>query len=354
MNSSDYIKGRGAQINPNNRFNQFEQVREHWEGIDEDDSIDNKTKFIEVYPKTLVNTIKSPDLRMFYSMNPYQGCEHGCIYCYARPSHEYWGYSAGMDFEQTILVKKNAPELLEKALQQKNWDVKPISLSGNTDCYQPCERQFGITRELLKKLLFYKHPVGIITKNTLIKRDLDLLIELAQLKLVSVNISLTSLQEDLRQKLEPRTATAKRKLELIELFSNHNIPVRVMIAPIVPALNDNELIPIMKTASEHGALDAHYQIVRLNGANKIIFKDWLSKNFPDRAAKVIHQLEDIHGGDISNSQFGKRLKGEGHFAQSIRQQYQIAKQKYFKQDFPALRTDLFTRPPENGQMVLFE
>ncbi len=350
----NYIQGRGAQINPDNRFLAQSKVQEHWEGIDEMDSDDGKTKFIEVYPKTIVNKVESPDIGLAYSLNPYQGCEHGCTYCYARPTHEYWGYSAGIDFEKTILVKKNAPELLEKALSNPKWDVKTITLSGNTDCYQPCERNFGITRQLLEIMLKFKHPVSIITKNVLINRDLDIIEELGSLGLICVNISLTTLNEELRRKLEPRTATSKRKLETIQTLTKAGVPVNVMIAPVIPALNDSEFFSIMKQVSSHGARSAHYQVVRLNGPNGQIFTDWVTKNFPDRADKVINQLKDMHGGKISDSRFGTRMKGEGNFSLNLKRQYEVARNKFFtNHDFPKLRTDLFLRKPKNGQLTMF-
>lgn len=349
-----YITGRGAQINPKNRFLSHSKVTEHWEGIDEAESADGKTKFIEVYPKTIVNKVESPDVGLQYSLNPYQGCEHGCTYCYARPTHEYWGYSAGIDFEKTILIKKNAPQLLEQTLNRHNWEVKTITLSGNTDCYQPCERNFKLTRQLLEIMLKYKHPVAIITKNALINRDIDVLAELAALNLVSVNISITTLDENLRRILEPRTATVKRKFETIEKLTSVGIPVNVLIAPIIPALNDHEFFSIMKEVSARGARCAHYQIVRLNGPNGAIFTDWVTKNFPDRASKVINQLCDMHDGKLNDSRFGKRMRGEGNFALNIKRQYEIARNKFFPDnDFPKLRTDLFVHKPKNGQMSLF-
>ena len=354
-NNNEYIKGRGAQVSPHNRFDKTKKVQEHIEGLDEADNLEGKTKFIEIYPKTIINKVTSPDVGLGYSLNPYQGCEHGCTYCYARPTHEYWGYSAGVDFEKIILVKKNAPQLLEETFQKKNWDTKPIMLSGNTDCYQPCESKFEITRELLKVLLKYQHPVSIITKNTLIIRDLDILTEMGKSNLVHVNLSITTLNENLRRILEPRTATAKRKLEAIELLTANNIPVNVMIAPIIPALNDIELFSIVKAVSERGALSAHYQVVRLNGPNQQIFSDWVTKNFPDRASKVLNQIRELHGGQLDDStSFGTRTKGEGNFAINLKRQFALARKKFFRdKPFPSLRTDLFERPNKNGQMSLF-
>lgn len=352
--NSDYIQGRGAQLNPHNRFISHQVVRDDWDGIDEEEEQDVKTKFIEVYPKTIVNKVQSPDVGLAYSLNPYQGCEHGCTYCYARPTHEYWGYSAGMDFERVILVKRGAPELLEEALKKKKWGVKTITLSGNTDCYQPCERKYGITRQLLQVMLKYKHPVSIITKNVLINRDLDILSELAKLNLIHVNLSITTLDEDLRRKLEPRTATSMRKLQTIEALAAHDIPVNVMIAPIIPALNEHEIFSIMEAVSKRGAESAYYQIVRLNGPNGEIFTDWITKNFPDRAEKVLNQLREMHGGQLNDSRFGTRMKGEGNYALNIKRQYEIARRKFFPiEKRTSLRKDLFERPDDSGQMSLF-
>lgn len=350
---SNYKNGRGAQINPHNHFLK-NQKGDDFDDLDPSEEPEEKTKFIEVYPKTIVNKVKSPDIGMYYSMNPYQGCEHGCTYCYARPTHEYWGYSAGTDFERIIMVKKNAPFLLEEALNRKSWLVKAITISGNTDCYQPCERTYGITRQLLEILLKYKHPVGIITKNALITRDIDLLQELAKLNLVAVNISLTTLKEDLRRKLEPRTASSRKKLETIELLSKFEIPVNVMLAPIIPALNDDEIFSIAKATSEVGAKSMYHQIVRLNGPNGDIFTDWVTKNYPDRASKVLNQLKEIHGGKLSDSRYETRMKGEGNYAENIRKQMEIARNRFFANtSIPKLQTDLFELPNKNGQIRLF-
>lgn len=348
-----YKNGRGAQINPHNRFLSREKG-DDFDDIDPAEEPELKTKFIEVHPKTIVNKLTSPDVGMYYSLNPYQGCEHGCTYCYARPTHEYWGYSAGTDFERMILVKKNAPELLEEALNKKSWKVQTISISGNTDCYQPCEREYKITRRLLEIMLKYKHPVGIITKNALITRDLDILEELAKLNLVAVNISITSLKEELRRKLEPRTASARKKLEAIQQLSQHGIPVNVLMAPIIPALNDDEIFSIAKEAASHGALSMYHQIVRLNGPNGEIFTDWVTKNYPERAEKVLNQLREMHGGKLSDSRFGTRMKGEGIYALNIQRQVELARKRFLPaQPFPKLRNDLFSKPDTSGQMTLF-
>ncbi len=350
----DAYTGRGTNENPTNRFQQYSY------GIDEeylhsDDYVAPQTRFIDIHPKSIVNKVISPDVGMDYSLNPYQGCEHGCTYCYARLTHEYWGYSPGVDFEQIIMVKQNAAELLKATFQKKTWKVKPIVLSGNTDCYQPCEKKYGITRALLEVFLEHRHPVGIITKNVLIKRDFDIVAELAKQKLITVYISITTLNEALRRKLEPRTATSKRKLELVAQLTELGVPVTVMASPIIPALNDHEIIGIAKAAAEHGAANFHAHVVRLMGPNETIFENWLADHFPDRKDKVMNQLKAMHGGKTGNSNFGDRMRGTGSFANNIRQQRALAKKKFFPNaQQHELRCDLFRRPSVGGQLGLFD
>lgn len=356
MNHDDKPKfsGRGSGHNPTNRFEKHAYSDDDSDGVDIPHEEASKTKYVEVFPKSIVNKVDSPDVGMDYSMNPYQGCEHGCTYCYARPTHEYWGLSAGLDFEQVILVKKNAPELLRQTLDKKSWVPKPVVLSGNTDCYQPAERKFELTRELLKVLLEYRNPVGIITKNVLMNRDLDVIEELGALNLIGVNLSITTQNEELRRKLEPRTATAKRKLDLVETLANINIPVNVMAAPVIPALNDHEILTIAKAASERGARSFHSHVVRLMGPNEQIFEQWVRHHYPDRAQKVLNQIKSIHGGKTGSSTFGDRMKGSGVFALNIKRQLALAKRKYFPNPKPSkLRTDLFRRP-KGGQLFLFD
>ncbi|GIV35576.1 MAG: radical SAM protein [Chitinophagales bacterium] len=324
------IKGRGAQIKTVNPFLLKQYVTEHREGLDEELDVSVKTKFFEEQPKKIVNKVESPDIGLEYSMNPYQGCEHGCVYCYARNSHAYWGFNAGIDFEQNIIVKPNAAELLEKQISHPKWKVSPIMLSGNTDCYQPAERKFGITRKMLEVLVKYKHPVGLITKNSLILRDIDLLQELAQHDLVSVAVSINSLNEELRQKLEPRTASYQKRLAVIEKLSKKNIPVIAMVAPVIPGLTDHEIPDVVEAASRHGAWNVAYIMVRLNGAIGKVFEDWLRKNFPDRADKVLHRIQACHDGKLNDSRWGKRMKGEGKVAEAVAQLFSIAANRYFK------------------------
>jgi len=333
MKTNKFIKGRGAQENVHNRFFELRhEARDDYLNYcfreSEDQTI--KTKYINVFPKTIVNKVDSPDVGMNYSLNPYQGCEHGCIYCYARNSHEYWGYSAGLDFESVILVKPDAPRLLEEKLKKKSWKTYPIILSGNTDCYQPIEQKLQITRALLKVFLKYKHPVGIITKNALVQRDIDILSELAKDNLSRVILSVTSLSEKTRRLMEPRTASVKKRLQTIDRLSQAGIPVMVMAGPVIPGINSHEIIPLVKTVAAHGALNVGYTIVRLNGAIGSIFKSWIHKTYPDRADKVLHQIEQCHQGKLSDSEFGRRMKGDGHIAAQIHEQFRIAKQRYLK------------------------
>ncbi len=357
MNTKSVIKGRGAQLNvPNKFFELSHEMRNdfleycHKEGEESDK---NKTRYLEVFPKTIVNKVESVDVGMAYSMNVYQGCEHGCIYCYARNSHEYWGYSAGLDFERRILVKKDAPKLLEALLQKKSWKAHPILMSGNTDCYQPAEKQFEITRKCLEVFLKYKHPVAIITKNALIIRDLDILKALSKNNLIGVNISITSLSEDTRRVLEPRTATITKRLETVKTLSENGIPVNVMFAPIIPSINSHEILPLAKIVSEYGALSIAHTIVRLNGAIGEIFTDWIYKIMPDKAEKVLHQIESCHGGTLNDSRFGTRMRGEGKIVEQINNLVNLARKKYFNnKGMPKLNIQLHEQY-KDGQLKLF-
>ena len=324
-----YFKGRGSQIQSSNKFLKAKYVTDHIEGLDERLLENPHTQIFLETPKKILNRVDSPDLGFGYSMNPYQGCEHGCIYCYARNTHEYYGFSAGLDFESKIIVKKNAARLLEQELMKPSWNAVPIMLSGNTDCYQPQEKKFEITRSMLKVLAQYRHPVSIISKNSLVLRDLDLLQDLASDNLVHVYISITTLDEELRRAMEPRTASAIKRLKTVEALAKANIPVGIMNAPIIPGLNQHEIPAVLKAAAEHGALNAGMTIVRLNGSIGKIFEDWLRKNFPDRFEKVWNQICAGHGGNVNDSQFGRRMRGEGQEADAIHQLFRASKKKYF-------------------------
>ncbi|MFC7356272.1 PA0069 family radical SAM protein [Jejudonia soesokkakensis] len=328
------IKGRGAQQHVHNRF--FELSHEQRDDFlnyceaEGEEADKNRTKYIDVFPKSFVNKVNSPDVGMGFSANPYQGCEHGCVYCYARNSHEYWGYGAGLDFERNILIKKNAPELLENKLKSKSWQGDTIVFSGNTDCYQPIERNMQITRKCLEIMLKWKNPTGIITKNSLLLRDLDILKEMALLNIISVNISITSLSEATRRLLEPRTASIKQRLKTVEILSENNIPVRVMMAPIIPSLNSHEILPLVKKVSELGAVDVAYTVVRLNGQIAKIFEDWARKTIPNKADRILNQIAECHGGTLNDSRWGRRMRGEGAIATQIQDTMQLAKNKFLK------------------------
>lgn len=346
-------KGRGAQKQLKNRFLMHEYVQEHLEGIDEFDEDAPRSKYLPIFPKTIVNKVESPDVGMDYSINPYQGCEHGCIYCYARNSHEYWGYNPGLDFERVILYKENASQLLEKQFQNPNWKPNTIVLSGNTDCYQPLERKLEITRKLLNVFLTYKNPVGVITKNSMILRDLDIIEPLIQNQLFTAYFSMTSLDESIRRKLEPRTATAKQKLKAIEALAKIGAEVGLMIGPVIPGLNDHEIPDLMKAASEAGATKVGYTMVRLNGQIGDLFEHWVHQAYPDKAEKILNQIKGAHGGKLNDSRFGNRMRGEGRMVQSIHRLYELSKVKYFpKREKKSLRTDLFVRTTK-GQLGLF-
>jgi DNA repair photolyase len=349
--ADNYLKGRGAQINTKNRFLINERTKEHIEGIDDWAEQNVETQYLEEHSKTIVNKVDSPDVGMWYSMNPYQGCEHGCIYCYARNAHEYWGYSAGLDFERKIIVKKNAPELLRKFLMNPKWECLPISLSGNTDCYQPAEKKFGITRKLLEVCNEFNQPVGMITKNAGMLRDKDLIQEMAGKKLISILVSITSFNEDLRRVMEPRTTTGKQRLRIIEELSHAGVRMGVMLGPMIPGLNEHEMQRIMKAASEVGATFSAYTFIRLNGSIKIMFHDWLYKNFPDRADKVWHLIESGHGGQVNDNRFGVRMRGEGPISNLVRQQFQKYNKLYgLNAERWELDCTIFKRPGEQGRL----
>ncbi|MCK8523053.1 PA0069 family radical SAM protein [Aquimarina sp. D1M17] len=357
MNSNKYIKGRGAQQKVHNRFSEHQhEIRDDFLNycLEQRESIHKyQTEYIDIFPKTVVNKVTSPDVGMMYSLNPYQGCEHGCVYCYARNSHEYWGYGAGLDFESKILIKKNAPELLEKKIKHKNWKAYPISLSGNTDCYQPVEKKLQITRKLLEVFLKYKHPVGIITKNALIQRDIDILSELAKDNLVGVFLSITSLQEKTRRILEPRTASIKKRLETLEKLNQAGIPTSVMMAPIIPSINSHEILPLAEEISKRGAKSLGYTVVRLNGAIGKIFTSWLENTLPDRKEKILNQIMQCHEGNLNDSEFGRRMKGSGNIATQIHQLFALARKKYFpKTEKMHLNCDLHDQY-KDGQYKLF-
>ncbi len=346
-----YINGRGAQFNTKNRFLKTEQAKTHVEGIDDWEESNIATQYIENHSKTIVNKVESPDVGMSYSMNPYAGCEHGCIYCYARNVHEYWGYSAGLDFEQKILVKKNAAQLLRKFLMNPKWECTPIMLSGNTDCYQPAEQHYRLTRGLLEVCNEFNQPVGILTKNAWILKDKDILQEMAKKNIVSAMVSITSFNEELRRIMEPRTTTARQKLKVIEELSSAGVRMGIMMGPMIPGLNEHEMQRIMKAAADSGATFTAYTFIRLNGAIKLLFHDWLFKNLPNHAEKVWSLIEQSHDGKVNDSRWGVRMRGEGSIADMVAQQYKKYGRLYkMNAEEWKLDTTIFRRPGEQGKL----
>ncbi len=357
IDGSKLKKGRGAQHNPHNKFlqNSYEMEDEfkNYCHLENENINPIRTEYLEIFPKTIVNKVTSPDIGFVYSLNPYQGCEHGCVYCYARNTHEYYGYSAGEDFERKILVKKNAAALLDKELQKKNWKPELIMLSGNTDCYQPIERKLRITRSILEVMNKRKHPVGIITKNSLIKRDLDILKELNADNLLRVTLSITTLNEATKCILEPRTASIKQRLNTLELLAKNNISVNVNMAPIIPSINSDEILELAKAVSDKGAKSISYIMVRLNGQVGAVFENWIRKAMPLRAEKVLNLIKETHDGKLNDSRWKKRMSGDGVIAQQVKDLFRIARLKYFKnQEKRLVNTELFHQF-KSDQMKLF-
>lgn len=351
------LRGRGTDINPPNRFEKLhiEETEDLYDERDYEPGIERKidTVFYKDQSKSVIAKNESPDIPFEYSFNPYRGCEHGCVYCYARPSHEYLGFSSGIDFESKIMVKENGADLLRKTFEKKSYEPKFIMFSGDTDCYQPIERKLEITRAALKVCLEYRNPVSILTKNSLILRDLDILSEMAKLDLVTTSLSITTLNKELVSKMEPRTATPSRKLQAIEKLSEAGIPVGVNVAPVIPGLNDDEIPEILKQSAKSGAIFASYILLRLPYSIKELFIDWLEREFPDRKQKVLNKIREMRGGKLNDSDFGKRFKGQGEQAEAIRNLFYISCKKYnLGERRIKLNTSLFKRHSDN-QIEMF-
>lgn len=346
-------KGRSSGFNPPNRFEQHHFEPLEIDSIFPSEEVSPQTRFLRDASKSALSKNDSPDIPFNYSLNPYRGCEHGCIYCYARPSHEYLGFSAGLDFETNILVKDDVPILLAKELQRKSWIPQMVCISGNTDCYQPIERKLQLTRGCLEVFLQHRNPVGIITKNFLITRDVDMLSELALMNLVLVTISITTLDPELAASMEPRTSSPGKRLEAIELLSRAGIPTVVNVAPIIPGLTDEEIPSILAEATARGAKFARYIMLRLPGAVEPLFLDWLKRELPARAGKIINRIRDVRSGKLSESNFGKRMKGEGELAGTIQQLFKMQCDKLGLNAKPIeFNTSQFRREPK-GQMEMF-
>jgi DNA repair photolyase len=316
---------RGTLATPKNRFvSTTTTVDEEWDDSEEPLP---QTEFLADDSQTIIAYNDSPDLGFNASVNPYRGCEHGCVYCYARPTHEYLGFSSGLDFETKIMVKHHAAELLRKELSAQKWKPQTIAMSGVTDCYQPIERKLKVTRGCLAVLAECRNPVGILTKNSLVTRDIDLLTELARFDAAAVFISLTSLDTKLRASLEPRTSPPKARLRTIEKLAAAGIPVGVMIAPVIPAVNDHEIPALVAAAADAGASYAAYVAVRLPHANKELFEQWLEEHMPDRKDKVLGQVRSLREGKLNDSAFGQRMRGVGNLAKQIEQLFNVSCRK---------------------------
>jgi DNA repair photolyase len=345
---------RGTQLRTQNRFESrtLEAFDDGWDASEMMELPVVQTEFLEDHSKTILAKNDSPDLGFAYSINAYRGCEHGCAYCYARPTHEYLAMNAGIDFETKIMVKHDAAQLLREAFDKKSWEPQFVMMSGNTDCYQPAERQFGITREVLKVFLEYRNPVGIITKNALILRDLDILSEMAKKNLVAVNLSITSLDRALARKLEPRTSTPERRLDAIRKMTEAGIHTGVMIGPVIPGLNDEEVPAILKAAREAGAKGAGYNMVRLPYSVKPIFEEWLTRNVPLEAKKIMTRIQMVRDGRMNDSEFGTRMRGTGGYADFVKEIFRKScKRLGLNEERANLTAKNFRRPNE---MTLFD
>jgi DNA repair photolyase len=343
------LRGRGAVDNPANRFEKLQyQSDEELAG----EEVSLRTTFYDDQSQSLITYNDSPDLGFDASINPYRGCEHGCIYCYARPTHEYLGFSAGLDFETKILVKKRAPELLRKELSAKNWRPQLIAISGVTDCYQPAERHFCLTRRCLEVLAEFRNPVEIVTKNRLVTRDLDVLKDLAARDCAMVYLSITTLDAKLARIMEPRTSSPMDRLKALEELNAAGIPAGVLIAPVIPALNDFEIPKILEAAAKVGTRYASYVLLRLPGAVAPLFQKWVEQHYPDRVEKIMNRIRAVRGGKVNESAFGKRQRGEGIFAEQVKQLFDTARRKFdFKTSGPKLSTASFLPPvPAQGEL----
>lgn len=341
------VRGRGTGELPKSRFNQLEATYQ------ESDAQQIDTQIFNDASRTIIARNDSPDVGFSASLNPYRGCEHGCIYCYARPTHEYFGLSAGLDFETKLFAKMEAPALLRAALMKKSWQPQALGMSGVTDCYQPIERKLNITRGCLQVLAEFGNPVVIITKNHLVTRDLDLLKTLAEIQAIKVIISVTTLDKELARLMEPRASTPSMRLKTIESLSSAGIPVSVNMAPIVPGLTDHEIPSLLKSAADAGARTANYGMLRLPYGVKDLFVTWLEEHYPGHKQKVLNRIKDVRGGKLYSAEFGTRMRGEGIFAEQIDKLFAQSRKRYgLDQKIPPLSIKHFHRP-QGAQFALF-
>lgn len=346
------VSARGTAIDPPNRFERI--VLEPDPDWTEDEAPLARTKFYKDLSQTILTDNDSPDIPFDTSVNPYRGCEHGCIYCYARPFHEYLGFSSGLDFESKIMVKLGAPDLLRHELASAGWRPRAIALSGVTDPYQPVERRLKLTRGCLAVLAEFRNPVSLVTKNHLVTRDLDLLAELARHRAVCVSVSLTTLDSDLRRILEPRTSPAPSRLAAIAALAQAGVPVGVLVAPVIPGLTEPEIPRLVGEAARAGARFAHYTMLRLPHAVGGLFEGWLGEHFPERKERVLSRIREMHGGRLDDARFGRRMKGGSFFADQVNRLFDVAcRRAGLVQEGPALSVAAFRRP-DGGQLELFD
>lgn len=349
--------GRGSSLKPANRFLTIE-LQDDFEHLEPGDELLSEhkvaTEYFEDDSQTILSQNSSPDIPFKYSINPYRGCAHGCSYCYARPTHEYLGLNAGIDFESKIFIKRNASHLFRAELEKKSWTAEPVMLSGVTDPYQPAERRFQITRACLEVAKDFRQPVGIITKNALVTRDIDLLAELAQDRLARVAISLTTLDQNLTRQLEPRTSSPAARLRAIGELADAGIETTVMTAPLIPGLTDEEVPRLLEAAAEHGAKNAGYIILRLPQAVRPVFLDWIRRCYPDRVSKVEGLLRGMRSGGLNQSEFGTRMRGTGEYADLLSQSFKVFARKFgLSTKTEPLNRESFRRPSKGRQLDLF-
>lgn len=345
-------RGRGSASNPKNRFESIERIPEPADDNDEHSA--PHTQFFADSSKSIIAYNDSPDVGFDASVNAYRGCEHGCIYCYARPTHEYLGFSSGLDFESKIMVKEEAPELLRKELLSPKWKPQVLGMSGVTDCYQPAEKTRRLTRRCLEVLLEFRNPVVIVTKNYLVTRDIDVLSDLARYQCAGVTLSLTTLDPRLSSIMEPRASSPARRLAAIRALAEAGIPVGYLQAPMIPGLTDSEAPAIAQAAADAGATFAGYVALRLPFAVKSLFEQWLEQHFPDRKEKVLNRIRAIRGGKLNDPNFESRMRGEGVFAEQMAELFQLAcKKAGIGKRWPELTTEHFYRPGIS-QLSLFD
>ncbi len=351
MSSTLPPRGRGTASNPHNRFAPTRSVVED-DGWFQEVPLSRATEVRIETAKTIITRNQSPDLPFDRSINPYRGCEHGCIYCYARPSHAYWDMSPGLDFETKLIAKTNAAALLEQQLSKPGYVCAPINLGSNTDPYQPIEREHQLTRRTLEVLLRYRHPVTIVTKGSLVLRDLDLLSELAKQRLVAVMISLTTLDDELKRVMEPRAAAPSARLRAIRVLREAGVPVGVLCSPMIPLINDSELEQLLAEAKGAGAQSAAYMFLRLPREVAPLFEEWLAAHFPERAEHVLSLVRQSRGGELYDSRFGTRMRGEGLFADLLAQRFKLAIRRLGLNRREGFNLDCSRFCPPGGQMAL--